>query len=1366
MDTHNELKINVNEDDDENIIYKSTTTSSEYIKGKGLKKYRHEFQHLLPFNRKKRDEKDMPVDSASCFSFVFFEWMTPIVWQSFRSGIKSNDIYECSPLDSSRINSFRMSNIWESECRKHGLHNASLQKVIQRFIKTRLLFSSLFYLICLLLGYLSSTLFLKKLLDSIENESESGSQAIKWTIALFVSELGRATSFAIMYAICIRTAIRTTSALNTLLYNKILTSRSTNKTIGEMVNLFAVDINKIFHMIYILPLVLGGPIVTIVTIVYTWSLLGVFAMVGVLVFILIFGLQFLIAKGQSYYRKRVVINSDKRVSYMTELLTYIKLIKLYGWEKTFSQSILEFRKKEKLLLEKCQYLQTISTSLSLMTPLVITVVTIVAYTLSKEGDLTAATAFTLVMVNYVAAHGIRSLPIYLKDIVNGRIAMNRIEKVLQYDDKDNYIRLTTSTDNSVEFNGATLAWDRYCPSAKMNVLNSEQMSSNEISIVQRSSTLTATCLFDLNFEIPNGKHIGIIGSVGSGKTALLHSVLGQMRLISGKVGVRGSVAYVPQDSWILNATVRQNITFGNNFDSKRYYEAVKCCALTHDISSLVAEDQTEIGERGVTLSGGQKQRISLARAYFADKDIYLLDDPLSSVDRNVAQHIFSQCIRNGLKDKTVLIVTQQTYCLEYTDFVVFLKEGRVVNIGVHNHLYNSDYEYKQLIDSSEMSSLNKEIEIIEQKETDLDIDGNDIRFSSPDWSDVKPLSLSENSSESSVSQTNDIDSTETLNSGRLIIDETIGSGNISLETYKGYITAGGGMVIVSFVIVWLTFQAIASSFANWWLGYWISQGSGNTTSIMNGTGGHEIIIDNPNLKFYQTIYGLTIVIILCVTLTLGYMFTKVTLSASNVLHNQLFNKVLRSTMSVFDTVPIGRILNTFTRDMDEVDTQVPQALDGFLQRLMIVVCNLFIIIMVYPWFLIAFTVLIGLFWLIHIMFRGAMRDLKRVENTRRSPIYSHITTTFEGLSTIKAYNKQKQFINKFNQLIDNHSAPNFLYYCSMRWLSTRMDILCVFISLFAALFAINGKGSVGSAFAGLALVLSMQLSGLLQFVIRLGVDVETRFTSVERIHMYIQTLKTEKDVSLESGESVATDWPTRGRISFRNVTMRYRPGLKLVLKDITFDISPQEKIGIVGRTGAGKSSIASVLFRLVEPTSGVINIDGIDISSIPLNILRSRISIIPQDPILFRGSIRKNLDPFNEFNTLAIMEALESVNLSQKINNLKNGINSSVNESGASFSAGERQLLCMTRALLRKSKIIFLDEAMAHMDGETQQIIQNTITQTFKDCTVIMIAHRLATVQHCHRVMVLSDGKIVEFDNPSILAANTDSYYSKMIHQN
>lgn len=445
------------------------------------------------------------------------------------------------------------------------------------------------------------------------------------------------------------------------------------------------------------------------------------------------------------------------------------------------------------------------------------------------------------MVNYVAAHGIRTLPLYIRDIINGEIAIKRIEKVLQYDDKENFLVLPSKPNNEVEFKKATLAWTNYTSihrkSSNVSVSHKvdNSITGNE-NIAQRSSTINATCLFDINIEVQKNKFIGIVGPIGSGKTALLRSVMGQMRLIKGKVAVRGLTAYVAQDPWIFNGTVRDNIVFGYEFNSKRFYEAVSCCGLTHDLASFPNGDLTIIGERGVTISGGQKQRISIARAYYADRDIYLFDDPLSSVDVSLAKHIFFHCIKNGLKDKTIFFITHQNEFLKATDQVILMKEGRIDKCDTHTNLLK-DNEYKQLIDESKGSIDGKDIGL-QNNEIQLKNDQGDLRFSSVDYNDVKPLSESDKSTSSSASEIIDIECHSDANLGNKQLSndlnevEHIESGNISSETYSSYIKAAGGYKMCTFVLIWLAFQAITMSFSNWWLSYWISKGSGNVKIII------------------------------------------------------------------------------------------------------------------------------------------------------------------------------------------------------------------------------------------------------------------------------------------------------------------------------------------------------------------------------------------------------------------------------------------------------------------------------------------------------------------------------------------------------
>ena len=482
------------------------------------------------------------------------------------------------------------------------------------------------------------------------------------------------------------------------------------------------------------------------------------------------------------------------------------------------------------------------------------------------------------MVNYVAAHGIRTLPLYIRDIINGEIAIKRIEKIVQYDDKENFLVLPSKPNNEVELKKATLAWTNYTSFHRKNssITVSHFNKDNSITscnenITQRSSTINATCLFDINIEIQKNKFIGIVGSIGSGKTAFLRSIMGQIRLIKGKVAVRGLTAYVAQDAWIFNGTVRDNIVFGYEFNSKRFYEAVSCCGLTHDLTLFPNGDLTVIGERGITISGGQKQRISIARAYYADRDIYLFDDPFSSVDVSLAKYIFFHCIQNGLKDKTIFLITHQNEFLQATDQVILMKEGRIIKCDTHKNLLK-DNEYKELIDESKGSvdeskgsvnepkgsvnepkgSVNepkgsidqskrsidkKEIEL-QNNEIELKNDESNLRFSSVDCDDVKPLSSSDKSISSSTSEIIDIECLSDSNLGNKQLSndlnqvEHIESGNISSETYSSYIKAAGGYKMCSFVLIWLALQAITMSFSNWWLSYWISKGSGNVKIII------------------------------------------------------------------------------------------------------------------------------------------------------------------------------------------------------------------------------------------------------------------------------------------------------------------------------------------------------------------------------------------------------------------------------------------------------------------------------------------------------------------------------------------------------
>ncbi|XP_015928465.1 ATP-binding cassette sub-family C member 12 [Parasteatoda tepidariorum] len=1381
------------ENDSYESVYKPTTVSFKYESQPGIKRYVHSLKHLLPVRVRTGPGTYMPVDMTGCCAFTFFSWLTPLIWRTFRRGLVQTDLYHCSPADSCHINGARFSSIWSRETKKYGLQRTSLSHTLFLFMKTRYIISCLMYILCVLFGFIGPTIFMRLLLEYIQSPNEDEFEGITWMLGLLFCETLRIFCLSLMWAINIRTSIRASSAVSALLYKKITSLKIlSNTSTGELVNLFSNDCRKVFMMVYNFPLIIGGPLVVIGTVVYTYYLLGPVCFVGIAVFLITYGIQFVISLLSARYLKKAIKATDERVSLMSEFLSNVKLIKLYAWEKHLIDNIRGARVSERNLIEKVQYLHSVGSSVSFITAAVATIFTILAFTLFGF-DIDPAEAFTLVMVNSIAAHGLKTLPVCFRAVVNGTVALSRLQAILRLEDKENYTVIPNRVDIAVNVSKATLDWEQAVPTSLINGLKSGKGevncldTDNEKTVGEEINCDTALvntlqlesglppALTDLNFTLQRGKLVGICGPFASGKSSIFGALLGQMRLLKGQIAVRGSIAYVPQQPWILNATLRENVLFGELFSSKRYYEAVYACGLPEDIAALPAGDQTELGERGVNVSGGQKQRISLARAQYSDKDLYLLDDPLSSVDNQIGRHIFQHCIKGALKGKSILLVTHQMQYLQECDSIIFMRDGTIMEQGTHTELMAKDSEYASLI---QMLSKDDEYRIDLSEENKSSVTDEESR--SPSHSRMNSPTLS------SVSDLNDSD---LCCDGQLTEEEKIASGNISYNTYMGYIAAAGGFIISSLVIIWFIIQAASVEFSKYWLSLWLSQGNGNETfkSVVVGMAhpvnssvvvgmAHAVnssveaaptfepinITDHPHVEFYQLVYGLSVLIMLVISLINGYLFTKASLRASSSLHDKLLQKVFRSPMHFFDVTPVGRILNLFTHDVDEIDTHLPTVMVVFLQRMMTMIFALLLVVIVYHWFGIPIIFLGIVFFMLQKLFKSATRDLKRYENFSRSPVFSHVAATVKGLSTIRAYEKQEEFFDRFTQLVDEHSSPQYLYYCALRWMGIRMDIMCLTITLTTILFVIYLRDQVNPAFAALALVLVLQLSGLYQYIVRLMCEVESRFTSVERMQSYIEDLESEAPSAIDKTRP-SPDWPMRGHIVFKDVKMGYRPSLPLVLKGLSFEIEHQEKIGIVGRTGAGKSSLGAALFRLVELNSGNIIIDGINIENLGLEDLRSRMSVIPQDPVLFQGSIRYNLDPMGEYEDEILWKVLSEVDMKLKISSLDGGLDSPVVEGGNNFSVGERQLLCMARALLRESKVVLLDEATAAVDNETDKVIQNAINQVFANSTVLTIAHRLTTVANCDRVMVLSEGKIVEFDQPTILLSNPNSHFSKLM---
>ncbi|XP_074597589.1 ATP-binding cassette sub-family C member 4-like [Brevipalpus obovatus] len=1292
-----------------------------------------------------------PADEASYLSRIFLIWTWPLFHLAHERTLNSEDLYNCSEDDDCERWSTKLKRTWDLELerkRKPSLFWAVILTFGPRFL---LLISTLGILTRIVIP-ISQTFFLGWILDFLSGKVDDMTWALMSIIGFCSCAALQSLSVnPLMYANQ-KAAQRIRASIQKLLMDKLLvTSTSAIHTNhgAQLINLVTNDVSRFDQACLHSPGMILCPLQTVLISIILWNLLGNSYIIGLVVIIGFMFLQFYLGPKSGKVRSQTAAITDHRIRLMSQIINGMKVIKMYSWEDMFSTMMKDIRTREVKKIRKACMIRAINLSLSFVTTRVILFLCLATHVLMGN-ELTAKKVFVSIALLIVIKGSLTvSLSQGFAALCESYASLRRIQDFLQLEEVSSPTRRQKSPKNTGE-------------AARIEVTN---MTSYWTSDCKQS------CLYNISFKLSPGELLTVVGPVGSGKTSLLLSLMGEIHVTADRHLINGFLSYAAQDPWILNTSIRENILFGKPYDEERYNKVLSVTTLDRDMKMWPNGDKRLAGERGVALSGGQKVRISLARAIYRDVDIYLLDDPLSAVDSHVARHIFERCIKDFLKAKIVILVTHQLHFLSnYPTKILVLNQYRGRIFNNLEMLLKSDLKCASLVDShtaskkehehddsAQKSSRNKEIPISLASKSVMSLRSSGRR-----------LSLKSNASTISDLHMNlpvfqDLDG---------LPEEQQKTGSVRGKIYWDYFKLGSGISFaISTFIVNIASQILYSS-NDMWLAHWTDRLSNlsnspakfidsNYTISSDHSSGVWNIVPASDISRNILLYFTLVTVLFLTTLLRAIFYFQMSYRASISLHNSILEKILKSPICFFEENPAGRILNRFAQDLGTVDETLPVRSFDVILNLLLVIC-VFIVIsttsmyMIFPGLLIVFIIMKTRSYYI-----PAARDIKRIEAIARSPVYSHLADTVDGLATIRTFAMEKKFRKKFALLLNHHSASwNTLLSVSralsvwINWITLIYTLITMICTSLMYNFHLLLPGS-----AGLVLTQILSITTLIQFVVITSVDVESLMTSVERVLEY-----TELEIEPTTGSDIRppSDWPEKGAIKFENVTMKYPSAPKPALSDISIRIDAGEKVGVVGRTGAGKSSLLSCLFRLVEP-EGVIEIDEIDIKSIGLRDLRQKISIIPQEPVLFSGTVRFNLDPFNRSKDSDLWEALENVQLKEKVSKLEGSLEHEIREGGDNFSVGERQLICLARALLRNNKILVVDEVTANVDQDTDELIQQTIRTKFANCTVITIAHRLNTIIDFDRILVLNGGKVVEFDEPHILLQRCGSAFFDLV---
>ncbi|KAJ3214883.1 Multidrug resistance-associated protein 1 [Dinochytrium kinnereticum] len=1385
------------------------------LKGKAPGPEANVFQHLsfFFFGNMGRDRPwtggIMPEPYVGFFSRSTYQWMEKFIITGNRRALNEEDLFVLEGDLTAKHMTERLSVAWERELARNP--KPHLQRALWAAFKWDVIRIAPYRLISDTISALSPLLVLalvRFLADTGRamadgTEAPPASTGYMYAVILGLAQMVAGWCTHKYFDKAMRAGFRVRSALTASLYSKCLRLSPKGRqsfSSGAIVNIMATDMSRMERGTAFLNLVWSVPYLFIVAMALLVYNVGVAAIAGLVLLLFLAPFQVYAMKFLAVIRGRASHVTDKRVKVTQEALTGVRVMKLYAWENSFLASIKGLRKNELVFVRILLILRGGISALTTIIPAFAAIATFGVFS-NNGGTLDAPRVFASLALFNVLRIPCMLIPLMATELTDAKVAMDRLNAIMTADELDSPPTFLPSGEaNAIRVANADFIWDVDGSFQEDNGGGGKEKKEGKggdaggrVSTVSRDKKEETTLVvedsavggegavdkievealtgsFDqqftlkgVNISIPRGSLVAIVGVVGAGKSSLLNGLVGEMKRTAGEVEFSGTVGYCPQTAWIQNSTLKENILFGAPLDEKRYAHAIKSCALERDLTVLPAGDDTEIGERGINLSGGQRQRVSLARAVYFDAEIVLLDDPLSAVDAHVGRYLFEKCICGALGGKTRLLVTHQLHFLPQADYIYMMDKGVIIEQGSYSEMMASNGRFAKLV--SEYGNPEAEEGDLKLASTDStpEVAHADLVSPSPSRTD------SEDSGETAQpdgflvtsNESRKIDITakasakpilgavdeikkganvenDPFGDGKLMTKEYRATGSLSSGVVSGYVKAAGGTPSMIVIIILLILAQLARIGTDLWLTWW----SANRFSFDG--------------KLYLDVYISWGFIQVVTALGSGMTFAFAGILAARRLHNRSLSKVFRAPTEYF-----GRILNRFSKDVDTLDSLVPESARMVTYTLSLILGTVCLICAVFPYF-IAVLIPTGVaYYFVQSFFRNTTRELKRLDSVMRSPLFAHFASGLSGLATIRAYGVQKKFTDKNLDLLDWTNRAYFPLLLSQRWLGLRLEAIATFMILCACIFAVAARFTVGAGLAGLTISYSLQITGVLNWCVREFTELEQHLVSAERM-LEFDDLKEEAPEVIETARPPKA-WPTKGEIKFEGLELRYRDGLPLVLKGVDIQINPGEKVAIVGRTGAGKSTIILALLRLVEPSGGKVLIDGLDIGQMGLFDLRKRLAVIPQDPVLFSGTLRSNLDPFNEYTDHELWDVLARSDLKNVVSANAKQLEMPVSEGGENWSTGQRQLICLARAMLRNAPIVILDEATASVDLATDDFIQKAIRRDFKGKTVLTIAHRLNTVIDYDRVLVLDAGKVAEFDSPNALLANTSSQFYAMV---